>query len=78
VVSEALVSNCWILCKSRPKGVGNLDFIIIFNAHRISTVQKSESIIFLDAGMIGSQGTFDEVRNSITRFEEYIQLGNFE
>lgn len=50
--------------------------ITIVIAHRISTIKASDSVIFLDKGTVTYQGTFDQMRRNVPRFEQYIQLGN--
>jgi ABC-type multidrug transport system fused ATPase/permease subunit len=50
--------------------------ITIVIAHRISTIQASDSVIFLDKGTVTYQGTFDQMRRNVPSFEQYIELGN--
>ena len=52
------------------------DRATIVIAHRISTIQESDMVIFLESGKIKCKGSFDEIRNRVPKFEEYIRLGN--
>jgi ABC-type multidrug transport system fused ATPase/permease subunit len=51
---------------------GKVTLILI--AHRLSTVQKADRIVYLEAGKIISQGTFDEVRKAVPNFNEQAKL----
>ena len=50
--------------------------VTIVIAHRISTIQTSDVVVFIEAGKIKCAGSFDEIRRSVPKFEEYIRLGN--
>ena len=47
---------------------GKLTVIVI--AHRLSTVQKADKVIYLKGGKIISQGSFDEVRKVLPDFDK--------
>jgi ABC-type multidrug transport system fused ATPase/permease subunit len=51
---------------------GKVTLILI--AHRLSTVQKADRIVYLEAGEIIAQGTFDEVRKAVPNFNEQAKL----
>lgn len=51
---------------------GKVTLILI--AHRLSTVQKADRIVYLEAGKIIAQGTFDEVRKTVPDFDKQAQL----
>lgn len=43
-------------------------------AHRLSTVQKCDQVIYLENGRFIAQGTFDELRDSIPNFDRQAEL----
>lgn len=51
---------------------GKVTLILI--AHRLSTVQKADRIIYLENGEIVAQGSFDEVRKAVPDFNKQAQL----
>jgi len=51
---------------------GKVTLILI--AHRLSTVQKADRVIYLKDGEIIAQGSFDEVRKSVPDFNKQAQL----
>lgn len=51
---------------------GRVTLILI--AHRLSTVMKADKIIYLEAGRIRAQGSFDEVRAAVPNFDKQAQL----
>jgi ABC-type multidrug transport system fused ATPase/permease subunit len=51
---------------------GKVTLILI--AHRLSTVQKADRVIYLKDGEIISQGSFDEVRKDVPDFNKQAQL----
>jgi ABC-type multidrug transport system fused ATPase/permease subunit len=51
---------------------GKVTLILI--AHRLSTVQKADRVIYLKDGEIVAQGSFDEVRKSVPDFNKQAQL----
>jgi ABC-type multidrug transport system fused ATPase/permease subunit len=52
--------------------VGDVTVIII--AHRLSTVQKSDIVVYIDNGEIKSCGSFSKVRNEIPDFDLQAKL----
>ena len=52
---------------------GNTTTVIV--AHRLSTIQNVDQVIYLDHGTIVAMGTFLEVRSQVPEFEKQIQLG---
>ena len=51
---------------------GKVTLILI--AHRLSTVQKADRVIYLEKGEIVAQGSFDEVRKAVPNFNKQAQL----
>jgi ABC-type multidrug transport system fused ATPase/permease subunit len=51
---------------------GNVTVLMI--AHRLSTVRHADKVIYMANGEIVSQGTFEEVRNSVPDFDHQAQL----
>ncbi len=51
-------------------------FVVI--AHRLATVQKADVVYVLDSGKVIACGTFAEVRKSVPKIEEYVQLMSFD
>ena len=51
---------------------GNVTLIII--AHRLSTVQKADKVVYLNNGEILAEGSFDFVRKSVSNFDEQAKL----
>ena len=52
---------------------GTLTMIIV--AHRLSTIQSVDQIIYLENGVITGCGTFSELRGSHSKFEQQINMG---
>lgn len=47
---------------------------LILVAHRLSTVQKADRIIYIEAGRIKSQGTFEDLRLAVPNFNKQAKL----
>lgn len=47
---------------------------VVAIAHRLSTVQKADKVIYLDRGLIISEGTFDEVRKEVPGFDRQADI----
>jgi ABC-type multidrug transport system fused ATPase/permease subunit len=47
---------------------------LILVAHRLSTVKNADRIVYLEAGKVVAQGTFDEVRKTVPDFNNQAQL----
>ena len=47
---------------------------IVMIAHRLSLVRKADQIIYLEEGRVISQGTFEEVRESVPDFDRQSRL----
>jgi len=54
---------------------GKLTIIVI--AHRLSLIKKMDVIYFLDKGKILHQGTFEELKNNVPEFNQFIAAQNF-
>lgn len=51
------------------------EITVIIVAHRLSTVRDVDQLIFMSAGSIVSQGTFEEVRRENSEFAHLVELG---
>ena len=51
---------------------GNVTLIII--AHRLSTVQKADTVVYLENGAILAEGNFDFVRQTVPNFDQQAKL----
>ena len=43
-------------------------------AHRLATIRRADAVIYLDGGRLVAQGTFEEVRNAVPRFDHQANL----
>jgi ABC-type multidrug transport system fused ATPase/permease subunit len=50
---------------------GKITLVVV--AHRLSTIRKADNIVYLDAGRIRGQGTFDELRVKLPEFEKQVE-----
>ena len=48
---------------------------VVIVAHRLSTVQHADQVIYLDNGKVLGVGTFDDLRKSIPQLQRQIELG---
>jgi ABC-type multidrug transport system fused ATPase/permease subunit len=55
---------------------GTITVVIV--AHRLSTVQHADQVIYVDKGQILGVGTFDELRKSIPQLHRQIELGTLD
>jgi ABC-type multidrug transport system fused ATPase/permease subunit len=46
----------------------------IIIAHRLSTIKNVDTLLYIDQGKIIATGTFDNVRNQVTDFDEQAKL----
>jgi ABC-type multidrug transport system fused ATPase/permease subunit len=51
------------------------DTTVIFVAHRLSTIQHLDQILYIESGTLTGQGTFSELRKSHKKFAQQIELG---
>jgi ATP-binding cassette, subfamily B, bacterial PglK len=51
---------------------------VVIVAHRLSTVQHADQVIYLDNGRVLGVGTFDELRKSIPQLQRQIELGTLD
>lgn len=49
---------------------------ILIVAHRLSTVRRCDSIVFLKSGRVEAIGTFDELRAANADFAHQVELGS--
>ncbi len=58
---------------SAIKGLkGSVTLIVV--AHRLSTIQDADTVIYLSDGQMVAQGSFEEVRQNVPDFEEQAQV----
>jgi ABC-type multidrug transport system fused ATPase/permease subunit len=55
---------------------GNITVVIV--AHRLSTVQHADQVIYVDKGEVLGVGTFEELRKSIPQLQRQIELGTLD
>ncbi|MER3387439.1 MAG: ABC transporter ATP-binding protein [Microcella pacifica] len=55
---------------------GELTIIVI--AHRLSTVQRADSVVVLEAGRVVAEGDFATVRRTVPMVAEYVKLMSFD
>ena len=51
---------------------------VVIVAHRLSTVQHADQVIYLDNGKVLGVGTFDALRKSIPQLQRQIELGTLD
>jgi ABC-type bacteriocin/lantibiotic exporter with double-glycine peptidase domain len=51
---------------------------VVIVAHRLSTVQKVDEVIYLENGRVLGRGSFNELRKELPQFERQIQLSTIE
>lgn len=47
---------------------------VVMIAHRLSTVRRSDKVIYIDNGVIIAQGSFESIRNSVPNFDKQAKL----
>ena len=50
------------------------DVTLVVVAHRLSTIQSADLVLYLDAGKLIASGSFDEVRRQIPDFDEQAKI----
>lgn len=51
---------------------------VVFVAHRLSTVQHADQVIYMENGQILGTGTFNELRKQLPQFQRQIDLGTLD
>ena len=51
---------------------------VIIVAHRLSTIQNVDEVIYLEGGRVLGQGQFNQLRRSLPEFERQVQLSTIE
>jgi ABC-type multidrug transport system fused ATPase/permease subunit len=51
---------------------------VVIVAHRLSTVQRADTVFYLDNGMIAGAGTFAELSDSLPTFRRQIELSQID
>ncbi|WP_181039952.1 ABC transporter ATP-binding protein [Aureitalea marina] len=49
---------------------------ILIVAHRLSTVKKADIVVYLNAGNIEAQGTYEELMDTVPKFQKMVELQN--
>lgn len=75
--TSALDASSEAFISSSLKNLGN-DVTVIVIAHRLSTVQHSDSVFVVEDGMISASGTFMYLRKTVPMVAEYVKLMSFE
>lgn len=60
------------ITESLAKLQGKVTVIVI--AHRLSTVRRADRVLYVEAGKILADGTFDEIRKEIPNFDQQAKL----
>jgi ABC-type multidrug transport system fused ATPase/permease subunit len=47
-------------------------------AHRLSTVQHADQVVYIEDGKVVGMGTFEELRKSIPQLQRQIELGTLD
>ena len=47
---------------------------LVFIAHRLSTAKRADRVIYLEAGKVLAQGSFEEVKSSVPNFQKQAEL----
>lgn len=50
------------------------EITVVLIAHRLSTVKKADRIIYLESGSILGEGSYEELKKSVPKFEEQAKL----
>ncbi|GLI27351.1 ABC transporter ATP-binding protein [Agromyces rhizosphaerae] len=53
---------------------GSMTILIV--AHRLSTVRRADTLVFLKSGSVEASGTFDQVRDENPEFARLVELGD--
>jgi ABC-type multidrug transport system fused ATPase/permease subunit len=48
---------------------------VIIVAHRLTTVQNADKVIYIEDGVVLGIGTFEELRQSLPQLRRQIELG---
>jgi ABC-type bacteriocin/lantibiotic exporter with double-glycine peptidase domain len=51
---------------------------VVIVAHRLSTVQHADQVVYIDKGKILGVGTFEELRKTIPQLQRQIELGTLD
>jgi ABC-type multidrug transport system fused ATPase/permease subunit len=80
VLDEATSALDAVLENEVMQSLENLseDVTVLIVAHRLSTIQDVDEVIYLEDGVISGQGTFTELRNSHAKFAQQILMGTID
>lgn len=74
-VTSALDVETEDLIMKSVRGLHGVSTILIV-AHRLSTVQHADQVIYIDSGRVAGVGTFDELRSALPQLQRQIELGS--
>ena len=55
---------------------GSITVVIV--AHRLSTVQHADQVVYIEDGKVLGMGTFEELRQSLPQLQRQIELGTLD
>jgi ABC-type multidrug transport system fused ATPase/permease subunit len=77
VLDEATSALDAILENEVMQSLENLaeDVTVLIVAHRLTTIQEVDEVIYLEDGVVSGRGTFNELRDSHPKFAQQILMG---
>jgi ATP-binding cassette subfamily C protein len=77
VLDEATSALDAILENEVMQSLENLaeDVTVLIVAHRLTTIQEVDEVIYLEDGVVSGRGTFNELRDSHPKFAQQILIG---
>jgi ABC-type bacteriocin/lantibiotic exporter with double-glycine peptidase domain len=80
VLDEATSALDSVLENEVMQSLENLDedVTVVIVAHRLTTIQDVDEVIYLEDGVITGRGTFNELRDSHAKFAQQILMGTID
>ena len=80
VLDEATSALDSVLENEVMQSLENLDqdVTVVIVAHRLTTIQNVDEVIYLEDGVISGRGTFNELRASHSKFAQQILMGTID
>jgi ABC-type multidrug transport system fused ATPase/permease subunit len=80
VLDEATSALDSVLENEVMQSLENLaeDVTVLIVAHRLTTIQDVDEVIYLEDGVISGRGTFNELRASHSKFAQQILMGTID
>lgn len=80
VLDEATSALDSVLENEVMQSLENLDkdVTVVIVAHRLTTIQDVDEVIYLEDGVISGRGTFNELRDSHAKFAQQILMGTID